>query len=178
MKAQVKIKSLSRGESGDSIKFIDDATGQLPPTVTLQGGEKDGEKFTPKALRFGKEAGRLVVTSNGKELLNALGEFQRTDAWELDEETGEIEASASLTFTMSRRVHPEEIAGLFGADSLSIRFTPSQKSLEFKKATGHEPADFVKQVGKELETHFGPGEMVDGTLTFNAKAKGKKKDAA
>lgn len=52
------------------------------------------------------------------------------------------------------------------------------KSLEFKKATGHEPAEFVKKVGEELEKHFGPGEMVDGTLTFNAKVKGKKKDAA
>ena len=45
----------------------------------------------------------------------------------------EIEASASLTFTMNGRVHPDEIAGLFGAESLSIRFTPQQKALEFKK---------------------------------------------
>lgn len=137
MKAMVTIKSLSRGNKGDSIKFIDDATGQLPPVVTLRGGAKDGERFTPKALRYAKEPGRLVISSNGRVLLETAGELQRVDAWEQDED-GELEATASLTFTMTGRLTHDEIAGLFSAESLALAFEPNQKAIEFKdgKAKG------------------------------------------
>lgn len=130
MKAMVTIKSLSRGDKGDSIKFIDDATGQLPPVVTLRGGAKDGERFTPKALRYAKEPGRLVISANGRVLLETAGELQRVDAWQ--DADGELEATASLTFTMTGRLTHDEIAGLFSAESLALAFEPNQKAIEFK----------------------------------------------
>ena len=136
MKAQVTIKSISRGDKGDTIKFVDDATGQLPPTIIINGGAKDGEKRSPKSLRFEGEAGKLLVAiREGKNARDVAiqGTLQRTDSWEVDEETGAIEASASLTFRMEGRLEPEEIADLFGAASVSIAFTASQKTLEFKK---------------------------------------------
>lgn len=133
MKALAKYKSHTRGESGDSLKFIDDASGQLPPTVTLNGGAKDGEKFTPKALRYGKEHGRIEIRSAGKSIFETAGELQRTDSWELDEETGEVESSASLTFTFEGRVTGAEIKALTEAEGLALVFTPAQKTIEFKK---------------------------------------------
>lgn len=178
MRCMVTYKSHSRGEKGDQLKFIDDATGQLPPTIELHGGEKDGERMTPKALRYGKESGRIEVRAGGKTILETAGEIQRTDAWELDEETGDLEASASLAFTFSGRLTGEEIKAITEAEGLALTFTPAQRAMEFKKATDKTEAEFVKEIGKELEKNFGPGEMIDGTLTFNAKAKGKKKDAA
>lgn len=178
MKAMVTYKSHSRGEKGDSLKFIDDATGQLPPTIELHGGEKDGERMTPKALRYGKESGRITIVAGGHDIFEAVGELQRTDAWEVDEETGEIEASASMTFTFNGRVTGDEIKALTTAEGLAITFKPAQAKLEFKKATGKTPDEFVKKVGEELEKNFGPGEMIDGTLTFDVKNKRKKKDAA
>jgi len=133
MKAHVTYKSHTRGEKGDTLKFIDDATGQLPPVATLRGGAKDGERMTPKALRYGKEAGRLTVLMAGKKIFESAGEIQRTDSWEHDEETGEIEASAGITFTLNGRVTGDEIKALTTADSLTLSFEPAQKTLEFKK---------------------------------------------
>ena len=180
MKAQVAYKSHSRGEKGDTIKFVDDATGQLPPVITLQGGAKDGERMTPKALRYGKETGRLTVIAGGKEIFDAAGDIQRTDAWEIDEESGALEASASLTFTFNGRVTGDEIKALTTAEGVAIMFKPAQKALEFKKGEAKPQDDFVKNVGEELEKAFGPGEMVNGTLTFDAEAikRRKKKDVA
>lgn len=170
MKAQVTYKSHSRGEKGDTLKFIDDATGQLPPVITLQGGAKDGERMTPKALRYGKESGRLTVLVAGKEIFETVGEIQRTDSWELDEETGEIEASAGITFAFNGRVTGDEIKALTTAESLTLKFEPAQKTLEFKKG-GEAQDDFVKKVGDELEKTLGPSEMVNGTRVFNIKNK-------
>lgn len=133
MKSMVKYKSHSRGEQGDSLKFIDDATGQLPPSITIQGGEKDGERMTPKALRYGKESGRITIVAGGQDIFEAVGELQRTDAWDVDEETGEIEASASMTFTFNGRVTGDEIKALTTAEGLAITFKPAQAKLEFKK---------------------------------------------
>lgn len=136
MRAQVTIKSISRGQTGDSLKFVDDATGQLPPTIIINGGAKDGEKRYPKGMRFEGEAGKLLIAiRNGKDSrdLSLQGTLQRTDSWEVDQETGAIEASASLTFRMDGRLEPDEIAAMFAADSLGLAFTAMQKTLEFKK---------------------------------------------
>lgn len=140
MKAQVHYKSHSRGESGDALKFIDDATGQLPPTIELRGGAKDGERMTPRALRYAREAGRISIVANGVEVFEAGGEIQRTDAWQVDDETGEIEATASLTFTFDGRVTGAELAALIDAKSLSLTFTPAQKTMEFKGGKVKRPA--------------------------------------
>lgn len=134
MKAMVTLNRITRGEKNDSVKFIDDATGELPPVVELRGGEKDGEKFTPRALRYDKEAGRIIVRSGNEVVLEMQGEIQRTDSWTVNEETGQIEATASLTFTGSGHFTDEEVKGLWGAkDGLAITFKPTQKAFEFKK---------------------------------------------
>jgi hypothetical protein len=179
MKALVKYKSHSRAEKSDSIKFVDDATGQLPPIVTLQGGEKDGEQRAAKRMSFEKEPGRLIIVADSKVLYDGKGELQRTDAWQTTEEEG-TQASASITFTIDRRFTGVELAAITDANALVLMFKPAQKALEFKKGEAKPQDDFVKKVGEELEKAFGPGEMVNGTLTFDAEAikRRKKKDVA
>ena len=48
------------------------------------------------------------------------------------DEDGDLEATASLTFTMTGRLTHDEIAGLFSAESLALAFEPNQKAIEFK----------------------------------------------
>lgn len=137
MKAIVTLKSVSRGDNGDTIKFIDDASQELPPAVAL-----NSEKRHAKALRWDKEAGKLEVSTKngGPVFLEVRGEIQRTDAWNINKDTGEIEATASLTFICSCRLKHGEVAALFGAENICISFTPAQKTMSLEPRKKQEAA--------------------------------------
>lgn len=170
MKAIVSLKSVSRSENCDTIKFIDDASQELPPIITRQGGAKDGEKRHARALRWDKEAGKLSISTRngGAPFAELRGEIQRTDSWDFDEETGEIEASASLTFRCEGRLTKSEIADLFGSENLCIEFKPSQQAISFSND------DVAKVAEKAAESLSENTEIIHDGKTY----KGKKKDAA
>lgn len=141
MKSMVTLKSISAGERGDTLKFIDDATGQLPPTITFNGGARDGEKRTLKSARVAGEEGRLTLAIRGERDdgtkvqrdIQVAGKLTRTDAWAETKERG-MEASAVITFAMDGRLEPEEIADLFSRLPIALIFEPAQKALPFKGA--------------------------------------------
>lgn len=123
MNAIMTFKGLTRGETGDTLKFTDDASQSMPPAEGV------------KSVRWEPSVGRLIIESGKKEIVEIQGELRRTDAWELDTETGEIEARATVTFACEGRLHGHELAALVDAeDSLRLTFKPAQGQLPFGEA--------------------------------------------
>lgn len=167
MKAIVVLRGVARGEKSDSLKFEDDATGILPPIIEWRGGAKDGQKLQPKSLGSEPEAGRLVCIANTKELLDVRGALARSDKWEIDEDTGNIDAYATLTFKLEEgcRLHGKEVAALMDAGAFTLQFTPSQKTMELK--------DPIKKAVEGLQ------KLADRDgVTFEIEHEGKKTTSA
>lgn len=122
MKMIVTFRSLMRGEAGDTMKFADDAPGVLPPASGV------------KSVRWEPCAGRLTIASGNKQVVEVVGELRRVDSWALDADSGEVEASASITFACEARLHGHEVAALLDApDGLRLTFKPAQGKLAFGK---------------------------------------------
>ena len=122
MKAMATFKGLTRGDSGDTLRFSDDAPHVLQPA----GGVK--------SVRWEPCAGRLTIESGNKQVAEVVGELRRVDSWAMDADSGEVEASASITFACEARLHGHEVAALLDApDGLRLTFKPAQGKLAFGK---------------------------------------------
>lgn len=122
MKAIVTIAGVSRGETGDTIRFTDEAPGVLQPAPGV------------RSARWEPVHGRLTIESDGVQIAEVLGELRRVDAWEVDRDTGEVSSRASIAFACDGRLHADEIAGLFKAESLKLSFKAAQGQLPFGEA--------------------------------------------